>query len=224
MSEIRKFSEKEVLEIANKAYEQGEANFKIKADKCALLVLDMQDEFVKPHWSCYWVPEATEQVARIKQLIDLCRNNGVPVIYTLFKDTHHYLDRPKFGKFMPNRYGEELGHMPGWFKDGNIVEELKPAANEIVISKPSYGAFYDTPLETILKNLEKDTVIICGTLTNFCCGMTARQAYERGFKVIFGSDITSTDNPQMQEAELKNIRKGFGRVLNLDEIVEAIIY
>lgn len=73
--------------------------------------------------------------------------------------------------------------------------------NEIVIYKPSYGAFYDMPLETILKKLAKDTVFICGTLTNFCCGATARQAYERGFKVIFGSAITSTDDPFTQEPE-----------------------
>ena len=41
----------------------------------------------------------------------------------------------------------------------------------------------------------KDTVIICGTFTNYCSGTTARQAYERGFKVVFGSDITATDDP-----------------------------
>jgi nicotinamidase-related amidase len=36
----------------------------------------------------------------------------------------------------------------------------------------------DNPLETMLKNLSKDTVILCGTLTNYCCGAAARQAYE----------------------------------------------
>ncbi|NWF74185.1 MAG: isochorismatase family protein [Nitrospirae bacterium] len=46
-----------------------------------------------------------------------------------------------------------------------------------------WGLLYYTPLETILRNLGRDTVIICGTLTNFCFGTTARQAYERGFKL-----------------------------------------
>jgi len=91
-----------------------------------------------------------------------------------------------------------------------------------VIHKSSYGAFYDTPLETIFKNLGKDTVIICGTLTNYCCGTTARQAYERSFKVVFGSDVTSTDDPDMQEPELKVLRKGFARVLSADEIIEML--
>ena len=73
-----------------------------------------------------------------------------------------------------------------------------------------------------MKNLEKDTVIICGTLTNYCCGATARQAYERSFKVVFGSDVTSTDDPDMQESELKVLRKGFAKVLTADEIIRTL--
>ena len=91
-----------------------------------------------------------------------------------------------------------------------------------MIHKSSYGAFYDTPLETILKNLYKDTVIICGTLTNFCCSMTARQAYERGFKVVFGSDITSAHFPELQDHELKVLRRGFAMILSLKEIITKL--
>ena len=109
-----------------------------------------------------------------------------------------------------------------FYVEGRVWHELAPREDEIVIRKSSYGAFYDTPLETILKNMGKDTVIICGTLTNFCCGATARQAYERSFKVVFGSDITSTDDPEMQEPELKVMRKGFAKVLTLEEIIEIL--
>ncbi|MFW9980199.1 MAG: isochorismatase family protein [Candidatus Thorarchaeota archaeon] len=77
-------------------------------------------------------------------------------------------------------------------------------------------------LQTILKNMEKDTVIICGTLTNFCCGATARQAYDRSFKVVFGSDVTATDDPDMQEPELKVRRKGFASVLTANDIIKAL--
>jgi nicotinamidase-related amidase len=77
-------------------------------------------------------------------------------------------------------------------------------------------------LETILRNLGKDTIIICGTLTNYCCGTTARQGYERGFKVIFGSDITSTDKLEMQEPELQVLRKGFAKVMESEKIIEIL--
>ena len=59
-----------------------------------------------------------------------------------------------------------------------------------------------------------------GRASFFCCGTTARQAYERGFKVVFGSDITATDDPTLQEPELQVLRKGFAKVESLDEILE----
>jgi nicotinamidase-related amidase len=215
------FSEQDVVELARKGY-QGNPAFDIVTDKCALLVIDMQDEFVKPHWSPNWLPEATRQVARIKRLIEHCRNKHIPVIYTVFSRTHLGLDRPKYVRFMPLTLADLRIDWPQFFRDGKIWDELKPLENEVVVHKPSYGAFYDTPLETILKNLCRDTVIICGCMTNYCCGTTARQAYERSFKVVFGSDVNATDDLEMHEAELKTLRKGFGKVLSCEEIIKAL--
>jgi nicotinamidase-related amidase len=216
------YTEEQTLDLARRAYNEGTAKFDVVPEKCALLVIDMQDEFVKPHWTPDWVPEATRQVPRIKRLIEHCREKRVPVIFTVYSKTHNYLDRPKTGPLMPGRYSELEIDRSSFFTEGHVWHELAPRDDEIVIHKPSYGAFYDTPLETILKNLGKDTVIICGTLTNYCCGMTARQAYERSFKVAFGSDVTSTDDPDMKEPELKVLRKGFAKVLTADEIIEML--
>jgi len=103
---VGNFSEQDVYNLSRKAYNEGNAQFEIITDKCALLVIDMQNEFVKPHWSPDWVPEATRQVPRIKRLIEHCRNKNIPVIFTVYSKTHNYLDRPITGKFMPGRYSE----------------------------------------------------------------------------------------------------------------------
>jgi len=219
---IGKFTEQQVLDLAEKAYESGNAKFDIAPKKCALLVIDMQNEFVKPHWTPYWVPEATRQVSRIKSLVEHCREKKIPVIFTVYSKTHNYLDRPKTLPLMPIRIlGMEIDQS-SFFVKGQVWHELAPKEDEIIIHKPSYGAFYDTPLETILKTLEKDTVIICGTLTNYCCGTTARQAYERSFKVIFGSDVTSAHFKDLHEAELKVLRRGFAKVLSSGEIIKRL--
>jgi len=177
---------------------------------------------VKPNWAPSWVPGATRIIPKVKKLTGHCRANNIPVIYTVFSKTNNYYDRPKSGKFMPNRYPEVPIDPMEFYDGGRIWHEIAALENDMVIHKPSYGAFYDTPLESILKNMEKDTVIICGTLTNYCCGTTARQAYERGFYVVFGSDITATDDPEMQEPELKVLRKGFAKVLSCDEIISLL--
>jgi nicotinamidase-related amidase len=219
---LNNYSESVVLDLARKAYREGNAQFTIQREKCALLVIDMQDEFVKPGWTPYWVPEATRKVPVIKRLIQDCRACEIPVIFTVFSRTHHFLDRPLPGSFMPNRYPDLGVDQSQWFVHGKVWEELLPQPEDVVIHKPSYGAFYDTPLETILKNLSRDTIIICGTLTNYCCGTTARQGYERGFHVVFGSDVTATDDPEMQEPELMVLRKGFAKVLSAAEIIRCL--
>ena len=215
------YSERDVLRLASSAYTDNPA-FDIKSERTALLVIDMQDEFVKPHWTPFWVPAATRTVGRIKRLIEYCRQKDIPVIFTAFAKTHLFLDRPKMGAFMPNRYRGKIPDDPSFFRDGRIWHELSPLEGEVIIYKPSYGAFYDTPLESILKNLGRDTVIICGTLTNFCCGTTARQADERGFKVVVGSDVTATDDPELHEAELKTLRKGFARVVRSSHVISDL--
>jgi nicotinamidase-related amidase len=216
------YSEGEVLALGQQAYLHGRARFDIKPERAALLVIDMQDEFVRPGFTLDWVPAATRQAPRIARLIKHCRDRKVPVIYTVFSDTHTYLDRPFSGPLMANRHPDQPTGTANVVETSRIWHEVAPRSDEIVIHKPSYGAFYDTPLHTILRNLGRDTVIISGTLTNFCCGATARQAYERGFLVVFGSDINATDDQDMHEAELKVLRRGFALVLTANEIMAQL--
>jgi nicotinamidase-related amidase len=153
----------------------------------------------------------------VAAILNAARQAERPVIHTAFAATHLGYDRPAPGAFMPNRYPGYSS--PAHRAEPRFVEDLQPAENEIVLLKPSYGAFYDTPLDTILHNLGCDTLVITGTLTNLCCGMTARQAYERGYKVLFAADATATTLPELQEAELQTLRYGFARIMNAQEIV-----
>lgn len=207
------YSEEWVTARARTAYESGRASFDIRPERTALLVIDMQDEFVEPGSSPYWVPAATRMAPRLRELADRCRGASVPVIWTVFDDTHRGLDRPHALRFMPHadRDWRRPGATAVWGPMGHRPDE-------ILIRKPSYGAFYDTPLDTLLRNLDRDTVIVTGTLTNYCCGTTARQAYERGYQVVFGSDVTATDDESRQEPELAVLRKGFALVLTAEEI------
>ena len=77
---MKKNSKEMVLKLAQNAYNNGDADFDLIPKKAALLVIDMQDEFVKPKWTPWWVPDATQQVQKIKRLIQKCREKEIPVI------------------------------------------------------------------------------------------------------------------------------------------------
>lgn len=199
---------------------EGAPSFVADLRRAALLVIDMQAEFMEPDWTAFWVPDATRMVPRLATVLAAARRAGIPVIYTAFSATHLRLDRPRSGSSMPNRYPGEPSD--GLFLESRFAPEVAPMPGELVLLKPSYGAFYDTPLDTILRNLNRDTVIITGTLTNLCCGTTARQAYDRGYQVVFGSDVTATNDPALHAAELQTLRYGFARIMSGSDIIARL--
>ncbi|MCM2575955.1 cysteine hydrolase family protein [Streptomyces meridianus] len=213
------YTETWVTARARDAYEHGLASFDLRPERTALLVIDMQDEFARPGWSPYWVPAATRMAPRLRRLIAACRAAELPVIWSVFDDTHLGLDRPRTLSCLPHVATD--WHRPS---PAGVWEPMGYRKDEVLIRKPSYGAFYDTPLDTVLRNLGCDTVVVTGTLTNYCCGTTARQAYERGYKVVFGSDVTATDDESRQEPELAVLRKGFALVLTADEIEARVAH
>jgi len=223
---LGEFTEEYISSKMKREYEEGKASFRINASKSALLVVDMTIEFTKPQYTPLWVPEATKQVPKIKELIQICRDKAVPVIFTCFSSTPNAIDlNPYFkNRWTPaDRYDDYDGPLLLCTKE-SIDPKLEPDFNrDLIIEKTSYGAFTNSPLDYVLRNLGVDTVIICGTKTNYCCGTTVREAHARGYKVVLGFDINSTDDLVLHEAEVKTVRRGFGLVLSQAQIIESLL-
>jgi len=118
--------------------------------------------------------------------------------------------------------GESMADFPEVFTKVLIYDELKPREGDILIQKHGYGCFFQTALDTILRRLGVTTVVICGTVTNICCGTTAREAFAYGYKVVFGSDVNSSDDQGQHDAEVKTLRRAFARIMTAAEIEAAI--
>jgi len=218
------FTEEYILAKARRDYAHGEASIKINPRKSALIVVDMLEEFTKPNLTPSWIPEATKQLAKVKDLIETCRRVGVQVIYTCFVFHPSYVDmNPAFREGLTPLDKLDDYDGPPLFQKESIDPAIKPDyGKDVVVAKPSYGSFTGTRLDFILKNLKVETVIICGTMTNYCCGTTAREAHAHGYRVVFGSDINSTDDPELQQAELKTLRRGFALILTKDQVKDAL--
>ena len=77
-------------------------------------------------------------------------------------------------------------------------------------------------LERMLRSLDLDTLLICGTKTNVCCESTARDAMMMDFKVVMVSDGTAALSEDEHRASLENIIQQFGDVMTVDEILERL--
>ncbi|MGG2201071.1 isochorismatase family protein [Paenibacillus validus] len=190
--------------------------------KAVLLVIDMQNDFVN-EGAVMEVPMAREHLPNMKRLVEGCRKNDIPVIYTRHVLYDHMAVSPLEVAYNPSLITEGMrANTPGV----EIVEDLSPQPGEIVISKHRYDAFYNTEMETIIKNIRgmhvADTVIIIGTVTSVCCESTARSAFNRDLKVAFISDACGGFDKQSHDATLSTIAKVFGRVMRTDELLKQM--
>jgi nicotinamidase-related amidase len=187
---------------------------RLNAAASALLVVDMQMFFLDSASSTY-ACGGPAALPAIKRLAAAFRAAGRPVIFT--QHVHH-----------PN--GSDLGIM-GWWWEGRCLEgseaseihpELRPLPGEKVVSKHRYSAFYNTDLETVLRGLKIEDLVVSGVMTNLCCESTARDAYFRDYRVFIPADGTGTITEEMHLASLLNLAFGFAFVTTGDRLVAEI--
>ena len=165
----------------------------VKPKTTALLIVDMQNDFVKEGGKLV-VPTAKDTIPAIRKLLVEARLYGMFVAYT--QDSHLPND-PEFPI-----WGEHcLIGTWGW----EIVDELKPQPNELVVQKRRYDGFYGTTLEHDLRVAGVDALIVTGTVANICVLHTAGSAALRWFKVIVPKDGISALTDFDMEAALRQI-------------------
>jgi ureidoacrylate peracid hydrolase len=103
-----------------------------------------------------------------------------------------------------------------------IIDDLRPAPGEHVITKYRYSAFYESPLELLLRAYQVKDVVITGVVTNVCCETTAHDAAFRDFGVAFALDGTGAFDEHSHQATLKTIKQSYGQVVTVDAICRAL--
>lgn len=146
--------------------------------KDALLVIDMLNDFILPG-APLEVPEARKIIPAVRRELDRAHSAGYPVIYLC---DAHAPDDKEFSKFgWP-------AHAVKGTRGAEVVDELKPAAQDIVIPKKTYSGFFGTSLDETLRRLGVDSLRLTGDVVNICILFTASDAVLRDYLVTVVED------------------------------------
>ncbi|CCE04708.1 putative Isochorismatase [Bradyrhizobium sp. STM 3843] len=203
--------------------------------KTALLIIDMQRDFMEPGGFGETLGNDVSQLARavqpIANLLTAARNAGMLVIHTREGHKPDLSDAPpaKVERGAPSLRIGDPGPMGRILIRGepghDIIPELYPVAGEVVIDKPGKGAFYATELGDVLKQHAIANLLVCGVTTEVCVNTTVREANDRGYRCVVISDGCASYFPEFHEMGLRMIKAQggiFGWVADSTAVLAAM--
>lgn len=196
--------------------------FEFEPAATALVVIDMQRDFVEPGGFGEVLGNDVRRLAAIvptvARLLAACRRAGITVVHTRESHRPDLADCPeaKRSRGKPRlRIGDEgpMGRILVAGEPGNaILPAVAPIAGEIEIDKPGKGAFYATPLGEILRLRRIERLIFAGVTTEVCVQTTMREANDRGYDCLLIEDATESYFPEFKSATIEMIRAQGGIV------------
>ncbi len=187
--------------------------------QAALLVIDMQNDFLNPR-SVAYTANAEEIIPNLKKLIINARIYKIPVIFTAHCHQDPQIDGGMTAKWWPEIRDKKT--LVAGSKGSEIIEELKPLPNEKIIYKHRYSAFYNTDLEIYLRGLKVSDLIISGIMTGICVESTVRDAFFRDYRIFVVSDATAAGEQELHINSLKIMAYAFAYITTTDEILAML--
>ena len=184
--------------------------FTFQPEKCALLVVDMQNVFLDEQSHAY-APTSKTILPNINRLIDLFAEKNQPIIFTRYVDSEDPEDLMRVWWRNPILESEPESHLT----------PLLDTTKGTVMNKTKYNAFTDTGLDDLLRDNGITQVLITGLMTHLCCETTAREAFQRNYQVFFGMDTTASYTEALHLGTLLAITHGFGTCVSTADVQQA---
>ncbi|HEY2765892.1 MAG TPA: isochorismatase family cysteine hydrolase [Pseudonocardiaceae bacterium] len=210
----------------------------VAAENVALISIDWQVDFCGPNGYVdrmgYDIGLTRAGLPGAVEIMAHARSAGLHVIHTREGHTRNLSDLPANKRWRSARIGAEIGSPgpqgrilvrgePGW----EIVPEVAPLPDEVLIDKPGKGAFYATELDLVLHTLAITHIILIGITTDVCVHTTMREANDRGYECVVLSDCTgATDlNNHLAALHMVTMQGGvFGCVATANAVIEATTF
>ena len=206
--------------------------------KAAMLVIDMQNDFCHPDgWLAHIgvdVTPARTPINPLKNLLPKLRSHAVPIIWINWGNRPDLLNISAASRHVYNPTGDGVGLgdplpknnapvlMAGSWAAA-VVDELEPKPEDICVDKYRMSGFWDTPLDSILRNLGRTTLFFGGVNADQCVMATLQDANFLGYDCILVKDCSATTSPEYcWQATLYNVKQCFGFLSDSQAMLEAI--
>lgn len=195
-----------------------------KKENSALLIIDMQNAFIHREGSLSKMGLDTSRtsivIEPIKQLKKEFKAQNRPVIYIQHVHRPDRTDAGLIARVFPPIM--DLGHCFEGTWDAEIIEQLKPEADDYIVRKHRFSAFFNTQLENMLQELSVETLVVTGIATNVCVESTIRDAFYRDYNVFVPREATASFTIEQEQGSFGNFAFAFARVTSVEELLSDL--
>ena len=199
--------------------------FTLDPNKAALVVVDMQNDFVRKG-APFFLQGCNDAIPNVQKVLQACRETQIPVVFLKFtagpeqtliwtwSKPLHLPDKACWKgcrRFYEETQKQEEGH--------DIIDELYPQEGEAIVEKYSYGGFFETNLQTVLQARGAKQLIIIGCAAPFCIDDTVTGAFDRQYQNFVVSDAIGYFDKEFLKNSLRRIAMKYGRVLTTKELL-----
>lgn len=204
--------------------------------RTAMLVVDMQNDFCHPEgWLASIgvdVAPARRPIAPLAAVLPVLRGAGVPVVWVgwgtrpdrlnLSPGLRHVYDPAGCGTGIGDALrGGRVLQAGSW--SAQVVDELAPPPGDVRVDKHRMSGFWDTPLDSILRNLGAATLLFAGVNLDQCVLHTMADANFLGYDTLLLEDCSATTNPEYcRDATILNVHQILGFTLTSPDLAGAI--
>lgn len=155
------------------------------------------------------------------ELSKAARASSTPVIWTQLVFRSDYADGGRLMREL--RPGlSRIGALKTGTSDAEIIPEAEPHPDDFIVEKQRYSSFYATGLESILRSLDVETLIVGGVTTSMCVETTVRDAAQRDYRTFVVREACGDFDSQRHDASLAAMEFGFADVITMDQALEAL--
>jgi nicotinamidase-related amidase len=185
----------------------------VQPGRAALLVIDVQKDFVKPPMQ--------PMVDALAALLAKARAAGVFVVYIQNFVMKNALSHTQAEYVRRGNVGLAMDVTVDGTKGQEFVDDIAPQANDPVIRKLRLDSFYGTNLDTLLRARKIETVLITGVATHGCVTGTSYAAQARDFHVVVVKDCVATWSDELHQSALKVLGGTMAGVVDSSELAAA---
>ncbi len=185
--------------------------------KCAIVLVDMTYLAVDERFPLAFGGGAWDVVNAVERLLKEARPKGIPLFYV--RRNKRTLDVEKGVHVHKLVFSSPLLYDP---KADEWPPSIAPTSEDVIIQKPRYSSFFETPLRSMLTFHGVDTVIITGFTTSCCVRCTAVDAFQCNLRPIIPEECVGDRSLVAHRANLFDIQMKFGDVVSLQEVLDWI--